>query len=535
MKQGLHLKLSQHLTLTPQLQQSIRLLQLSTLELEAEIEQMLNDNPLLERDEETVNYGGTEQPATEALPDAFGPQGADTPPDWAERDNEREAAASAPSAAPRDGDDDNPSGRQPAAAITLREHLTGQLAHMHLSERDSALTSALAEALDEAGYLQQSLEEIQELLGPEVELDELAVALALLQSCDPAGVGARNLGECLLLQLRRLPAATARAGVVNSATGSTSNGAVSIAMKIAASHLGLLAARDFASLRRVCRCGDSELKAARDLLLTLDPRPGAPFSDRDIRYVTPDVILRKIRGAWRVHVNPAAVPRLKINRMYADILARERGRGGSSAAVAASAAPGTAGAAGAAGISGAAGGAAGGAARGTGSAPGNGAEGGGLLTQLQEAKWLLKNVQQRFETIERVAQAIVERQRHFFDHGEVAMRPLVLREIADELELHESTISRVTTNKYLLTPRGIFELKYFFGSHVSTDTGGACSSTAIRALIKQLVTSEDIKKPLSDAKIADVLSGQGIVVARRTIAKYRDVLKIPPANLRKSL
>ncbi len=477
MKQGLHLKLSQHLTLTPQLQQSIRLLQLSTLELEAEIEQMLSDNPLLEREEEPAAFGSAEQPVTEALPDAFGPQGADAPPDWAEREA---AAGTAPAAAPRDVDDDNPTERQPAAAITLREHLVSQLAQMRLSERDSALASALTEALDEDGYLRQPLEEILELFGPEVEQDELQVALALLQSCDPPGVGARDLGECLRLQLRHVAASPA----------------CTIATKIAAAHLDLLATRDFASLRRVCKCDGETLKAARDLLLSLDPRPGGQYGVRDARYVTPDVILRKTRSAWKVHVNPAAVPRLKINRMYADILSRERGRG--------------AGAAGA-------------------------ADGGGLFNQLQEAKWLLKNVQQRFETIERVAQAIVERQRHFFDHGEVAMRPLVLREIADELELHESTISRVTTNKYLLTPRGIFELKYFFGSHVATDTGGACSSTAIRALIKQLVTSEDLKKPLSDAKIADVLGGQGIVVARRTIAKYRDVLKIPPANLRKTL
>ena len=472
MKQALHLKLSQHLTLTPQLQQSIRLLQLSTLELEQEIEQMLSDNPLLEREDEPNAYVGTEQPFTESLPDAFGPQGGDAPPDWTERESAPAAAAT-----PRDGDDDNPTERQPAANITLREHLVGQLALKRLSERDQALAGALAEALDEDGYLRQPLAEIHEMLGPDVDIEELQVALALLQSCEPAGVGARDLGECMRLQLRNMPGSPAR----------------DLADRIARAHLEMLAARDFTSLRRACKCDDGELKAARDLLLSLDPRPGAPFGDRDIRYVTPDVILRKVRNVWRVYVNPAAVPRLKINRLYADILSRERGRGAT------------------------------------------GGEGGGLQTQLQEARWLLKNVQQRFETIERVAQAIVERQRHFFDHGEVAMRPLVLREIADELGLHESTISRVTTNKYLLTPRGIFELKYFFGSHVATDTGGACSSTAIRALIKQLITSEDLKRPLSDSKIADILGQQGIVVARRTIAKYRDVLKIPPANLRKSL
>ena len=504
MKQGLHLKLSQHLTLTPQLQQSIRLLQLSTIELEQEIEQILADNPLLERADEPAPYGATEQPATESLADAFGTPGPDAPPDW----NERETAGGGgdiPMSAPaqRDGEDDNPSGRQPAAATTLREHLVRQLAAMRLSDNDLALASALAEALDDDGYLRQPLDEIAALLGDDTDPEDLQVALALLQSCEPAGVGARELGECLRLQLRQMPRSTAHG----------------LAESICTAHLDLLAARDFSSLKRLCRCDDAALRAARDLLLSLDPRPGAPFAQDDIRYVTPDVILRKLRGAWKVHVNPAAVPRLKINRIYADILTRDRGRSGARAE--------------SGGGNGSAPGGAGNTARA--GAYGGAAAGSSLFGQLQEARWLLKNVQQRFETIERVAQAIVERQRQFFDYGDVAMRPLVLREIADELDLHESTISRVTTNKYLLTPRGIFELKYFFGSHVATDTGGACSSTAIRALIKQLVIAEDLKKPLSDSRIADILGEQGIVVARRTIAKYRDVLRIPPANLRKSL
>ena len=482
MKQGLHLKLSQHLTLTPQLQQSIRLLQLSTLELEQEIEQIMTDNPLLERDDGPA-FASSDAPATEALPDAFGPQGGDAPPDWSDQDFSPGASGSR---VQRDNDDDNPTERQPANAVTLREHLIGQLALMRISDRDRLFAAALAEALDEDGYLTQAPDEIYAMLASQLGLeepdpDEIGVALALLQSCEPAGVGARNLSECLRLQLRTQPASPAR----------------ELASRIAAAHLDTLAARDFSTLKRACKCDDAELKAARDLILSLNPRPGARYGGPDTRYVTPDVILRKVRKVWRVHVNSAAVPRLKINRLYADILGRERGRGSAASA--------------------------------------GSADGGGLFTQLQEAKWLLKNVQQRFETIERVSQAIVERQRHFFDHGEVAMRPLVLREIADELGLHESTISRVTTNKYMLTPRGIFELKYFFGSHVATDTGGACSSTAIRALIRQLVSGEETKKPLSDSKIADILGQQGIVVARRTIAKYRDALKIPPANLRKSL
>ncbi len=484
MKQALQLKLSQHLTLTPQLQQSIRLLQLSTIELNAEIEQILADNPMLERDDEQSadagSFGAEEKVQTESIADAFagGPEGTPPDADWGER--EPGMGAATPGTARSDDDEDSPGRQIAAAGTTLREHLLQQVTLMRLSPKDRGLVTALIEALDYDGYLSMPLAEINALLPTELDVEDgdLETALKLLQTCDPPGVAARSLSEALLLQLREFDDEPAPA----------------LARAIVSSHLELLAARDFAQIRRLCKCGDSELKAARELILQLNPRPGAQFDSVDTRYVKPDVIVRKVKSVWKVAINPEAVPRLKINRMYADILSRERGRRSN----------------------------------------GNG-DGSGLVTQLQEAKWLLKNVLQRFETIERVAQAVVERQRHFFDHGEVAMRPLVLREIADELGLHESTISRVTTNKYMLTPRGLFELKYFFGSHVATDSGGACSSTAIRALIKQLVSAEEIKRPLSDSKIADILGQQGIIVARRTIAKYRDALKIPPANLRKSL
>jgi RNA polymerase sigma-54 factor len=479
MKQALQLKLSQHLTLTPQLQQSIRLLQLSTIELNQEIEQILAENPLLERDDDVEapegGFAAGEKVQTESLAEAFGGAEVESGPDLGDRDFSTGSTRNR-----NDDDDEGPSRQVPAAQSTLREHLLGQVAVMRVSERDRQLIAMLIEALDEDGYLSQPLQEIFEMLPEEleIELSDLEVALRLLQACDPPGIGARDLAESLCLQLQAHPQSRCR----------------DLAVAICRQHLELLAARDFAQLKRACRCDDDELKAAHAMLLALNPRPGAQFAVLDTRYITPDVIARKLKGAWRVSVNQAAVPKLRINRLYADILSRERGR----------------------------------------STPALNGEA-TIHTRFQEAKWLLKNVHQRFETIERVAQAIVERQKHFFDHGEVAMRPLVLREIADELGLHESTISRVTTNKYMLTPRGIFELKYFFGSHVATDSGGACSSTAIRALIRQLVTSEDIKKPLSDSKIADILGQQGIVVARRTIAKYRDGLKIPPANLRKSL
>jgi len=252
-------------------------------------------------------------------------------------------------------------------------------------------------------------------------------------------------------------------------------------------HLELLAGRDFARIRRLADCTEEALKAAHALIVSLNPRPGSRFAQMEARYITPDVIVRKLRGQWTAYINPDAYPRLRINRLYAEVLGRQR-RGN-----------------------------------------------GNLTGQLQEARWLIRNVQQRFETIQRVTQAIVDRQRQFFEHGEVAMRPLVLREIADILGLHESTVSRVTSQKYMATPRGIFELKYFFGSHVATDSGGACSATAIRALIKQLVGAEDGRKPLSDSQLSEILGQQGIVVARRTVAKYRESLNIPPVNLRKTL
>lgn len=477
MRPSLQLKLSQHLALTPQLQQSIRLLQLSTLELEQELEKYLLENPLLERAEE--EYAATAPPATGSEAERGGDEPAEagasesTEPVEAAADDswlDEGAYPSASSGTPAD-DDDNDFQDVQAATTSLREHLSWQLGLMNIPVRDRTLVQCLIEALDDDGYLTQSLDELAETLPAELEIDpdELQIALRRLQHFDPTGVGARNAQECLALQLEALPGDPTR----------------ELALLIVSRHLELLAGRDFVRLRKLTGCDDDALRAAQNLIRSLNPRPGAQYAALDARYITPDVVVRKVRGQWTVNVNSDAYPRLRINRLYAEILSRQRGSG--------------------------------------------------LAGQLQEARWLIKNVQQRFETILRVAQAIVDRQRQFFDHGEVAMRPLVLREIADILGLHESTVSRVTTQKYMATPRGIFELKYFFGSHVATETGGACSATAIRALIRQLVGAEDPKKPLSDSQISEILGQQGIVVARRTIAKYREALNIPPVNLRKSI
>ena len=480
MKHSLQLRLSQHLTLTPQLQQSIRLLQLSTLELTQELERVLQENPLLERDE-----GMREQPlppgatsTADAAPTADAPA-ADAPAAEGPSDEGETAdfhtLEDAPPSGYRDENDESESQQVAADTLTLRAHLMAQLSLTKLPERDRRIVSLLIDSLDEGGYLTQSLEELVEFLPPELEigLEDLQIALKHLQHLEPAGIGARNLSECLALQLVTLPTDTPH---------------VAEALETVKHNLEALAARDFGKLKKALRCDDAVLRCVQKLITSLNPRPGADFSSDETRYVVSDVIVKKVKGVWVASLNPDAMPRLRINRLYADILQRNRNAGSQQ-----------------------------------------------LASQLQEAKWLIKNVQQRFETILRVAQSIVDRQRNFFEHGDVAMRPLVLREIAEALDLHESTVSRVTTQKFMHTPRGIYELKYFFGSHVTTDAGGSASSTAIRALIKQLVSAENNRKPLSDGQISDILAQQGIVVARRTVAKYRESLQILPVNMRKAL
>ncbi|MFH2140760.1 MAG: RNA polymerase factor sigma-54 [Pseudomonadota bacterium] len=474
MKPALQLRQSQQLLLTPQLQQAIKLLQLSTLEINQEAARLLDENPLLERIDDNANqtYSGSSdaqapaQESPEAAPSDSAAQ--DSTPEWGEASFSHAANAS-----PDDEDD----GYQEVASErpNLREHLLWQLNMCLLDARDKKIIGLLIDALDENAYLSQPLEEIVEIFPAELDitLDDLETALVQLQHLDAPGIGARDLRECLTLQLQAIP---------EDVPGRD------MALRIVGEHLDLLAARDFAKLKRLLRCDDDALRTAQDLIVHLQPKPGMAFEHRAADYVVPDVLVEKVGGIWKARLNPEAMPRLRINQVYANILQQ---RGDASAQ--------------------------------------------GMATQLQEARWFIKNLQQRFETILRVAQAIAQRQRQFFEHGDIAMRPLVLREIAEQLELHESTISRVTTQKFMLTPRGIYEFKYFFGSGLATDAGGACSSTAIRALIKQMVSEEDTRQPLSDSRMSEILAQQGIIVARRTVAKYRESMNILPVNLRKSL
>ncbi|WP_024303859.1 RNA polymerase factor sigma-54 [Pseudogulbenkiania sp. MAI-1] len=467
MKQSLQLKVSQQLTLTPQLQQSIRLLQLSTVDLQTEVERFLQDNPLLERGDE---------PAAESAPaDTAGGEAEAERHDTDSGDTGGELTDwGSGSRRSNDGDDDYDPMANVPRPVTLREHLLAQLGEIALPERDSAIVQLLIEELDEDGYLTTDLQELAASLPLElgIEEDELAFGLKLLQQFEPQGVGARSLSESLALQLAQLPDSTP---------------GKALARTIVSEHLTLLGNRDYTRLKRLLDVGDVELKAAQALIARLNPRPAAGFGADDTRYIIPDIAVRRVKGRWRAELNNAAVPRLRVNQMYAQMLSENRGAGGE------------------------------------------------LSARLQEAKWLVKNIQQRFDTILKVAESIVERQQAFFEHGEVAMRPLILRDIADELELHESTVSRVTTQKYLLCPRGLFELKYFFGSALETDSGGECSATAIKAHIRQMIEAENPAKPLSDSALADELAKQGIQVARRTVAKYREAMQIPPVNLRKVL
>ena len=484
MKQSLQLKFSQHLALTPQLQQSIRLLQLSTQELNQELETILQENPLLERADKNEDGSSI---ADSYIPSGSAPEtSTPAPADKAEGESPRQedfgddyfefSGGNRWEENNNGNDDDNDFSFQESVSLTLREHLISQLSLMPLSEHDQTLCNLLVDTINDDGYLEQTLEDLAEILPPELEIDilELQTALKHIQHMDPPGIGARNLAECLSLQLKALPEDVPH---------------LQLAITVAEQHLPLLAARDYVKLRKLLHCDDETLRAVQQLVTQLNPRPGAEFTKiGSDHYIQHEIIVKKIKGIWIASLNDEVVPKLRINQLYAGILKRNRDSSSQY-----------------------------------------------LMSQMQEAKWMIKNIQQRFSTILRVSQAIVDRQRNFFEHGEVAMRPLVLREIADELELHESTVSRVTTRKYMLTPRGVYELKYFFGSHVATESGGACSATAIRALIKQMVSEENPKKPLSDNQITDVLSKQGIVVARRTIAKYRESLNIPAANQRKSL
>lgn len=496
MKQSLQLRTSQHLALTPQLQQSIRLLQLSTLELHQELEQLLTDNPLLERLDDPLDHSlrllsdGALSSTTAPSEGPPQPPGQEAATPAADADNfEGEGATEASTMADNldNGDSDwSEAGRSKApddedarpqleaSHCTLREHLMEQMRVTVLELRDRALVELIIDALDDNGYLEEPLEAILERLPAELEIDpdEMQTALSLLQSFDPPGVGARNASECLALQIKRLP----QIALVTRR----------MALQIVEQHLTWFAQRDFNKLKKALDCDEEDLREAQTVIRQCNPHPGAVFASDVSDYVVPDVVVKRARNGWQVSLNHDVMPRLRVNAMYANLLKQGKGEGAMGA-------------------------------------------------QLQEAKWLIKNMRQRFDTILRVAQAIVERQKNFFSHGAVAMRPLVLREIADTLGLHESTISRVTTQKYMLTPHGMFELKYFFGSHVATEAGGEASSTAIRALIVQLTGAEDPKNPLSDSKIADMLGEQGMVIARRTVAKYREALKIPPVSLRKSL
>ncbi len=487
MKQSLQLKLGQQLTMTPQLQQAIRLLQLSTMDLQQEVQQALESNLMLEDVEEAERLqGGDDHEAgadpVETRPDAdpdqeFRPEDMPIPeelPVDAEWSDHYDSYLSSSGAANQEGSDRDIFAQQ-SKAPSLKEHLEWQLSLSRLSPRDRVIATAIVDAIDEDGYLTATTAELMEALGDdELTPDEIEAVLHRIQSLDPPGVGARDLRECLLIQLRWLPDDMAHRD---------------LAILVCDRDFDALAKHDMGQIKERLALADKELADVIALIRSLHPRPGTLIADVEPQYVIPDASVRKQENAWIVELNPDTAPRLRVNPDYAKLIRRADQSDGNVV----------------------------------------------LKNHLQEARWFIKSLASRNDTVLRVASKIVELQRDFLEYGEEAMKPMVLRDVAEALELHESTVSRVTTQKYLHTPRGTFEFKYFFSSHVSTASGGECSSTAIRAFIRKLVAAENPQKPLSDNKLAAVLAGEGIKVARRTVAKYREAMGVPPSNERKRL
>ncbi|EMK5109646.1 RNA polymerase factor sigma-54 [Escherichia coli] len=476
MKQGLQLRLSQQLAMTPQLQQAIRLLQLSTLELQQELQQALESNPLLEQIDthEEIDTRETQDSETQDTADALEqkemPEELPLDASW-----DTIYTAGTPSGTSGDYIDDELPVYQGETTQTLQDYLMWQVELTPFSDTDRAIATSIVDAVDETGYLTVPLEDILESIGDEeIDIDEVEAVLKRIQRFDPVGVAAKDLRDCLLIQLSQFDKTTPW---------------LEEARLIISDHLDLLANHDFRTLMRVTRLKEDVLKEAVNLIQSLDPRPGQSIQTGEPEYVIPDVLVRKHNGHWTVELNSDSIPRLQINQHYASMCNNARNDGDSQF----------------------------------------------IRSNLQDAKWLIKSLESRNDTLLRVSRCIVEQQQAFFEQGEEYMKPMVLADIAQAVEMHESTISRVTTQKYLHSPRGIFELKYFFSSHVNTEGGGEASSTAIRALVKKLIAAENPAKPLSDSKLTSLLSEQGIMVARRTVAKYRESLSIPPSNQRKQL
>ncbi|EAA0840891.1 MULTISPECIES: RNA polymerase factor sigma-54 [Enterobacteriaceae] len=476
MKQGLQLRLSQQLAMTPQLQQAIRLLQLSTLELQQELQQALESNPLLEQIDTHEEIDTRETQDSETLDTADALEQKEMPEELPlDASWDTIYTAGTPSGTSGDYIDDELPVYQGETTQTLQDYLMWQVELTPFSDTDRAIATSIIDAVDDTGYLTVPLEDILESMGDEeIDIDEVEAVLKRIQRFDPVGVAAKDLRDCLLIQLSQFDKTTPW---------------LEEARLIISDHLDLLANHDFRTLMRVTRLKEDVLKEAVNLIQSLDPRPGQSIQTGEPEYVIPDVLVRKHNGHWTVELNSDSIPRLQINQHYASMCNNARNDGDSQF----------------------------------------------IRSNLQDAKWLIKSLESRNDTLLRVSRCIVEQQQAFFEQGEEYMKPMVLADIAQAVEMHESTISRVTTQKYLHSPRGIFELKYFFSSHVNTEGGGEASSTAIRALVKKLIAAENPAKPLSDSKLTSLLSEQGIMVARRTVAKYRESLSIPPSNQRKQL